>query len=283
MRKALMLAIGAGLFFGFTDPANNKGISMMKDVFQATREIKSLTYEFHRTERIGGKMITNQAEVKMQRKPYKVYIREVFPNEGMEVLYPDPEETNKALINPNGFPWINLKLDPTGDLMRRNQHHTVMDGGYDYVVSVMEYFFYKYRGNLHEMVTYQSSVEWNGKTCDVVRMSNEKFQYVNYTVKNGESISSIATKFRLNEYMILQNNPGYGFLSDVQEGDVINLPSDYCSEMVLYIDQETSIPVVMQVFDDKGLFEAYEFRNLQINPEISEEEFSDTFTAYNFY
>jgi hypothetical protein len=36
------------------------------------------------------------------------------------------------------------------------------------------------------------------------------------------------------------------------------------------------------MYDDKGLFEIYEFHNLKVNPTILEEEFSEDYKDYNF-
>jgi len=42
------------------------------------------------------------------------------------------------------------------------------------------------------------------------------------------------------------------------------------------------VPVNNKVYDEKGLFETYEYYNLQINPSISDEEFTETYKDYNF-
>ena len=48
-----------------------------------------------------------------------------FTFEILEVLFIKGHET--ALVNPNGFPWFNLKLNPVGSRMTKNQHHTIIE------------------------------------------------------------------------------------------------------------------------------------------------------------
>jgi hypothetical protein len=241
-----------------------------------------MAYIFSKTERIDGVMIENQSEIKVQRKPYKLYLKEIYPNTGVEVLYPHPADETKALINPNGFPWMNLKLDPNGELMRKDQHHTILEGGYDYVVSIMDYYFYKYRENLDELIVNEGSQMVDGRMCNVVSITNADFGYHKYIVKKGESLSSIALKNRLNEYMIAQNNDGLGLLKGISEGQELLLSSDYCQRMILYIDQDRQIPLKMEVYDDKGIFERYEFLGVKINPDFTTAEFTMSHDAYNF-
>ena len=218
----------------------------------------------------------------MQREPFKVYLLEVSPNPGIEILFPYKSDPSRALINPNGFPWVNLKLDPEGDLMRRNQHHTILDSGFDYIMSIMNHIFDKYESQLEHIVEFNGTAIVDNRVCDIFTMTNPKFQYLNYTVLKGENVIDIADKFRLNEYMILHKNPHIKSLRDVRQGDIIKIPNDYSSKMTIYVDWANKVPLLMKIYDDEGLFEQYEFRNVEVNPLFTKEEFSETYTAYGF-
>ena len=271
------------LLFGFTGSKKKEyAVGSVKALFISTSKIKSLTYQFYREERIDGKMVKNQSVIKMQRRPYKVYIKEILPNQGLEVLYPHPTYDGKALINPNGFPWVNLRLDPMSHLMRRNQHHTVLDGGFDYIVAVMEYSFYKHKTKINDMINYEGITLFDGQTCDMISFSNPSFDYINYTASKGESVSSIATKFRLNEYLILDKNEELSLSDDLVEGQIIKLPSDYAARIHIYVDRDRQIPLMVKVYDEKGLFEKYEFKDVIIDPEIPQSAFTASFPDYQF-
>ena len=276
----IVLLVASG--FTIKDNETYEAIHTVEDVFESTKQIQTLKYEFVRKERIDDKMVENHSYIKMQRRPYKIYLKEMYPNEGVEALFPHPTDDSKALINPNGFPWVSLKLDPTGELMRRNQHHTLLQGGFDYVMSVMEFIFYKYQADIMTMVSYEGTELVSGIKCEKITLNNPSFSYKEYVVKEGESINSIAKKHRLNEYLIIQKNDNLGLFHEVTQGDVLMLPTDYSAKMTLYIDKLNNLPLKMMIYDEVGLFESYEFRNVDINPKIANEEFQDSFLGYEF-
>ncbi len=48
------------------------------------------------------------------------------------------------------------------------------------------------------------------------------------------------------------------------------------------IDKELMLPISEKIYDDKGLFETYEFNNLQVNTPIAAEEFTENYKDYHF-
>lgn len=282
MKSKIVLALCACIVLtSFDDNSKLSVTEKVKEVFRSTQEIRTLSYELTRHERIAGRMHSNSSQIKMQKKPIKIYYRELTPNDGLEVLFPHPEDHNKALVNPNGFPYMNLKLDPRGEIMMKNQHYTILDAGYDGVIAVLEHLFYKYKGQINDMMKYQGMTLFDGHTCDMILMENNSFRYISYPVTSGETVRSIAKKYRLSEYMIREKNSNL-YLNDLKEGDVLKLPTDYASKMKLYIDVERRIPLKVEIYDEKGLFEKYEFKNVVINPGFSDQEFLDTYQEYSF-
>ena len=241
-----------------------------------------MKFNMAKLERINGKLIKQESLVKLETNPLKVYSRQSFPKEGLEVLYKQGFENNHALINPNGFPWINIKLDPNGSTMRKDQHHTIMDAGYNLVVAILEHLFSKYGTESISMVRNKGTITWDNKSCWEIEMNNPFFGYINYTVKEGETLVSIADRLKLSEYMILENNSAVSSYEDVSAGQVIKIPNDYSPRIVLFIEKERMIPLVMKIYDDKGLYEQYEYRNITINSSFDAQEFSATFHEYDF-
>ncbi|ELR71657.1 hypothetical protein C900_02393 [Fulvivirga imtechensis AK7] len=255
------------------------GAEITRQMFDSTKKIKTLTYKMKKMERIEGEMTTQIASVKLQRNPFKVYTRQEYPNNGLEVLYAEGDKA--ALINPNGFPWFNLKLDPTGDRMRKKQHHTIHNAGYDHVVSILEHLFKKYEHQINELTTLKTA-DWQGRECWIVEFNNPHFKYDTYTVRRGESITSIAAKYKLSGYMLLEINEDIDDYDDISEGQNITIPNDYSPRMILFIDQKLMVPVVMKVYDNKGLYEHYEYSEINIDPDIKKEEFTAEYGAYGF-
>ena len=267
--------------FGFHHQYDKSAYEITKNMFARTKRISTLTYVMKKKERVNGKIVVQKSAVKLNRSPFKVYIKQLFPKEGVEVLFVEGANSNKAIINPNGFPWINVSLDPNGSTMRRNQHHTILDSGYDLFISILEHLFNKYGTETKSMLKI-STLKWNGHSCWVVRIDNPHFKYYNYKIKPGESLISIADKFKISEHMILEKNEEVDDFYDVSAGDIIEIPNDYAPELELYIDKEAMMPLVMKVYDEQGLYEHYEYTNLVVNPTISPEEFTEEYDDYGF-
>ena len=82
--------------------------------------------------------------------------------------------------------------------------------------------------------------------------------------------------------MVLTNNPKISWYNDVKEGQTIKVPNAYGKQTLLLIDKENFLPVSNTVFDDQGLYEKYEYIDLQINCVILPEEFTKNYKGYNF-
>jgi hypothetical protein len=124
--------------------------------------------------------------------------------------------------------------------------------------------------------------KYDNRNCYRLSVAFPDFAWSPYTIKKGEDLVSIARKLHVSEYMVLENNPNLSSYTDVKEGTVIKVPDAYAKLTLLLIDKELLLPVNDQVFDDKGLFETYEYHNLQVNPPIAPEEFTKNYKDYNF-
>lgn len=255
---------------------------LAKQMFVKTKKIKKINYTMNKKERIKGKLVSQSSEVSLLVKPYKVYIKQLSPKYGLEVLYVEGKNDNEAVVNTNGFPWFNLSLDPYGSTMRNNQHHTLFEAGYGHVVSILEYLFNKYGEDTREMVNTIESTTHDGKDCWIIKFNNPHYKHINYKVKKGETVLSIAEKFYLPEYKILEMNSNVDWYDDVSEGQVIKIPNDYSPKMTLIVEKERMIPLVMKIYDDKGLYEQYEYSNIKLNGEVKPGEFTKGYKGYNF-
>lgn len=283
MRKTLGLA--AIVFFYFYTLAYSQQelspVQIVRRMLLKTKEMTSLSYTMKKQERIKKSMPSQTSEVKMVEKPFKVYMKQLSPQKGLEVLYVTGTNSNKALVNTNGFPWVNVSLDPMGSTMRENQHHTIFESGYEYLMSVLEHLTAKYHRELENLVIKSGPVEWDGHSCWVITFENPHFRYAPYTTKQGENLLTIAKEHKLSEHMILEKNNLSDYLN-VPAGKTLQVPNDYSPKLELYVDQERFIPLVMKVYDDKGLYEYYEYTNVVINPSFTEKDFSKDNPAYGF-
>ena len=273
------LAICFGFSFQAATPTASQLVSQM---LQAGKTVQSLKFTLQKQERIVGKLVSEKASVKLQQKPFKVYLKYLSPNPGMEVLFVAGQNNNEAFIRPSSFPWTTISLNPNSSTMRSGQHHTIHEMGFSQILAITDFMLKKYGKQAGSMLQTGEPVTWNNLKCYPLTLENPNFRYVEYIVEANENLLDIAAKFRLSEYMILEKNPAVDDYSDVKAGQKIKIPTDYAKKIWLLLDQKTSLPVAIKVYDDKGLFEQYEYHNLKVNPVIQAAEFTKTYKDYKF-
>ncbi len=281
-RFFIVTALFIGLFHSNFSIAQKPAFTAKEVVYKMIKsidELERLKYSLKIIER--GKKGFNHYEssVKLNRKPRKIYLY----IKGIELLWVDGWNNNKAYVKPNSFPYINLSLDPLGYLMRQDQHHTLNEMGVDYFGSVIEYIAKKYDQKFDQYFKYEGEERINNRPCYKIIIDNKDFGYENYTVGDNESITSIARKLHVSEYMILEVNPKLNDYFDIlKKGQVLKVPTAYAKHVTLYIDQLYFLPVSVKILDDKGLFEQYDYHFMQVNPKIDDAEFKKDYKDYKF-
>jgi hypothetical protein len=280
IHKSLLIAALVMLqVFSFAQKTELTCNEIVTKTLKSIKEVKGLKYHLKITER--GKKGFNfyESNVKFSRNPRLIYLY----IKGIEVLWVQGKNNGKALVKPNSFPYFNLNLDPMGDLMRQDQHHTLNEMGYDYFGAVIEYSKFKIGDKFDEYFKLMGEEKVNGRNAYKVVIDNKDFGYVDYTVGDHESITTIARKFFIAEYMILEKNPKFKDYFDLlKKGQVIKIPTWYCKSVVMYIDKQYMLPISMKILDDKGLFEEYNYHYLQVNPTFDPDEFTKGYKGYGF-
>ncbi|HDR88146.1 MAG TPA: DUF1571 domain-containing protein [Bacteroidetes bacterium] len=230
--------------------------------------------------REGKEMRTRKGFLRMKKDPLQIYFRQDHPDEGVELLYREGSNANKVLVWPNDFPWVNLKLDPQGSLIRKNSNHSIFDAGYWYLGDMIGHILRTGAGN--PVLRNEGPAGAGGQHLLKLTMELPGFGFEDYTVQEGEDLISIATRLKVPEYMILQRNPGIDHLWDVEPGQTIRVPTCYASRMVLLIDTRLMLPVKIDIYDDRGLFESYSYRNIRLDPGFTEQTFSADNPEYGF-
>lgn len=260
------------------ETGNMTNDELLRNVFSAIDNLKTIRYNLQCNERIKGRMQHTESKVKLQVIPRKLYLY----IKGIEVLWCEGTNNGNALVNPGSFPYINLNLDPNGSLMRKDQHHTINEMGYHYLEDIIKDGLRKVGDKIDKNFILLGEEKYNGRACYKLSITFPDFTWNSYTVKKDETLITIARKLHVSEYMILENNSKLDWYNDVKEGDVIKVPSSYSKLTLLLIDKEYMLPVSNKVFDDKGLFETYEYYDMQVNKPFDQKEFTKNFEGYNF-
>lgn len=277
LRRAFLWLVSGGLGAQNADP-----LTMLNTMLDRLGTLRTLQYEFKKYERIQGKLLLEHLRFKLRRTPFAVYGYQYSPRAGAEVLYPAEPGSRRVLVKPNSFPYVALSLNPYSDLLLENQHQTLLASGYDLMRHLLLAAREKYRTQLKNLVRYEGSLTWDSRRCHKLVLYPPAYQITTYTVQAGENLFRIADKLQVGWYKILELNGLSSPNDPLQAGQVLKVPSDYGKVIRLVIDSERHIPLVIEVEDEKGLYERYEYYKVEVNPPLTELDFSRKNPAYRF-
>ena len=253
--------------------------NILNRVFEVNKTIQSLSYTVLMKERVGNDTVRKKTDFKIIFEPYQVYLKQYYPNKGLEILYSKKVTGDKALLNRNSFAISLLRLDPIGNMMRKESHHSIFKAGYSFLLEVLEYLYNKYPASSWH---FESNITYGNIPCYKIVFENPCFGFTDYTMKEGENLEMLSRKMRVCDYMIFENNPQLNSFDDYKANTKIKVPTDYAKRIVIYIDKGNFLPVGLKVYDDKGLFEEYTYTNIRVNPTFAAQEFEISNPAYGF-
>lgn len=271
------------LLFLFGTVLNAQSVrSVLDKMYIAIGTTNLMSYDMTSSERIGAKMVTKNMSFKVQISPRKVYMKD--KDSGVELLYVSGWNSNMPFINPNGFPWVNVSLDLQSPRVRADGHHPVTHAGFNYLLTQMkntEKLIAREGEKLENIIKIEGNFTWNGRNTTKIVLTNPDFKFIDYTCTQSETLFNLCERINVSEYMVMEkNNLGYG--AKVYQGKVIKIPNAFAKKVELYIDKENNLPIYQLVYDDKGLLEKFEFKNLKINPQLSSGEFTTQCASYGF-
>ncbi len=251
---------------------------IVNQLFISIQNVKTLRYDLKISERVDGEIISKRSAIKLNISPRNLYVKLAT----QEILWLQGKNNNNALVNPGSFPYISLNLDPFGSLMRKGQHHTIHELGIGYIYSILKNYKSKFKTSFKKHFFIAGEEVFDGRTCYKLVILDTDFNWKPYTVLKNENLVTIARKLHLSEFMILEKNSEIDWYDDVDEGQIIQIPSSYCKYAKILVDKETMLPVSNTMIDEKGLFESYKYTNLRVNTKISSEEFDRDYKDYDF-
>lgn len=282
IKKYFLLAVS--LFVSLSVFSQERNVSeVINKMLSACDNLKSSGFVLKSTERLkDGALHESEVIVKLQRNPLKIYVYCVNPNPGAEGLWRIGELNNHVLVNPNGFPFFNLRLNTHHLLLRKGQHHTIEDLGFDYISNVFKHYLEKSEKEILKKFSLQGNVQFDGRNCIQLVYENPEFTYEVYRSSHNESLTKIANANFVNDYMLLCINKELKGYDEVKAGQAIKLPVTYGKKIVLYLDKSTYLPLVQMIYDEHGLYEKYEFKSFLLNPKFDADDFNPENKKYGF-
>lgn len=277
------IIIGCSIFLYSSAPCQEGNSRLILDnMFAAIKNIKTLTFTLKKKERIDNDLKYGEQKVKFKTLPKRIYTEIVIPNKGVELIYEQGKNDNMGYLNPNGFPYVNLNLNPYSSTLRKGNHHTIHEVGFEYISAIISDIYKEAGPDFNRIFLIEGNVVFQGKNCYKLIIDYFPYKLVPYTVLPNENVTDIAYKLFVSDYMILQYNKTVKDYDNVRPGQVIMVPNAYAKKTILYIDKITFMPLVQIMYDDKGLIAQYEFHDLNVNTEIKDEEFSSSYKDYHF-
>lgn len=259
-------------------------VAIMAKMKAAIRNMNQSTFDLKSKERFGSTYMTKNLQFRVQESPRRVYMKDL--DTGVEMLYASGWNNNKAYINPNGFPWVNVSLSIYDSKVVAENHHTVKDAGLGFVnvlLSGFENTVKKSGKSLNDLYTYKGEVMFNGRPCHRIYMIPPSgFQYVSYTTDRDQNLVQLSRRIVASDYLIKEKNSKVSYGRKIKQGTTLSVPSAYASKVVVYIDKETYMPVVQMLYDERGLFEKYEYTNINAKPNFGSDEFTTDCAKYGF-
>ncbi len=269
------------MFLGATTPTETISCrEIIQNMLDSIKNIKTQRYDVKATERIEGRLHISESHVKVNYYPKKIYFQS--PTKGVELLWVEGTNKGNATVRSNTLPLVNLDLDPLGSIIRKNQHHTIFDLGTPFIGSVIANTIVKAPKDFDTHFKYAGTLVWNGIDCYQLIIDYPEYKYLEYTVKKGETVTSVAHKFSTSDYKIRAKNELSSYFGTIKEGKKLSIPVPYSNKVILFIDKKTFLPINIKVYDEEGLYEAYEFSNMHVNKPFSADEFSKNYKGYGF-
>lgn len=287
-KKNILLAVmlcAAALNFSFMATPENQAKTILNKMIASINGLKTLSYTMRGSERIVGMKSLRGGDIytKLSFNSHKVYMKMITdPNKGTEVLYVKGERGDKALVNPGKF-LPTVKLHPFNGLLTKDQHHTVLSAGFGFTAKVTAEGIKEAesKGRFDEVFKHAGDITWNNRACYKMVIEDPTWTYTTYKAQKGENMYSVAQKLLIPEYCMVELNGVKNFEEDLG-GKTLKVPTSYAKKTIMYIDKENYLPIYQEMYDDKGVFERYEFFNVMPNPAFKADEFSERFSEYNF-
>jgi len=261
--------------------ATMDGDKVLHKMYDAIKQVKTLKYNLYASERIEDKYSKANSQVKLNVAPFKAYYKDL--KKGIEALYVEGQESNDAIVNPNGFPYFNLHLDPKGKLMHKDQHQTLDRLGFNYLGDILYHSLGQFPDAYTKYVKYIGDTTWENNPCYKIEIDFPNFHYYTYMIKGKEENPvSLAAKLNLNDYLVLSANHLSSYEDDFKVGQILNIPNAYAKSTILVIRKDINLPMYIKVYDEKGLLEEYSFSHFQLNPTIEDAEFTENYPGYHF-
>lgn len=253
---------------------------IIEQMLDSIKNAKTQRYNVKSTERVNGHILFAESKIKINLSPRKIYL--FNPAKGIEVLWVQDKNGENAIVRSGSLPLMNFNLDPYGSLMRKDQHHTIFDLGFQYIGMTIANTIVKAPKDFDKHFLYAGNILYDNHDCHQVVINYPEYKYIEYVTTKGETVTSISQKLNTSDFKIRHINDLSSYFGAIKEGKKLLIPTPYANKAILYIDKKSALPLSIKIYDEEGLFESYDFYNVVVNKPYAEDEFSKSYKDYGF-
>jgi LysM repeat protein len=164
------------------------------------------------------------------------------------------------------------------------QHHRIVDAGIGPTSKLVHRGMIKGIERKEAKFVNHGTVKDDGRELiKIEAIYPEKCEGTTHTVTKGETLWDIAKKYDQDMYVILHNNKEVKSPTGIKEGQQILVPYHYCHRAVTYTDIKTKLLSKLEIYDwNNKLYEFYEFKDVKLNPGLSDKDFDPKNPQYKF-
>ena len=219
-------------------------------------------------------------------RPFKVYYKRLTPPHlGREILFADGWNSGKLKVSVRAWPMtIGLNVNPHGDAAMAESRHPIDESSLIYLVNAVLENFRRADERGEAIAEDQGHEVILGRACHRVRIYTSQ-SVTSYTMVRGETLWDVEKKFDAAMAPLLHENRGLGWTTpgDAKPGQTIRVPRYYAARIDLWIDDELSLPLIAEIYDQSGaMFERFEHRDLRVNVGLGPKDFSPENPEYRF-
>lgn len=265
MRNITIIIVAFALL-GMTNGNYQQATHILEKMHSHLEGIDAHSYRLELLERrMGGEMHRGEMKIFAQEQPIKIQLEMLKPTEGAMIEY-DANEKGIAVVTPRKWlPAIKFRQDIHSKLLRPG-HYAIDETRLTYIDEIIRKTegVFRQRGIYTQGLAYQGTNLINGKTSHCIAFEDDAYHIQTYTAKAEEKLLDLAKQKLIPPYKIRELNPFLKDYNDLPAGKALQLPSSYAKRTVLYVSAKSYLPNRLEVYDEKGLFERFDFYEVKI-------------------
>jgi len=242
--------------------------SVIAFIFEQWDSVQNMSYHSEKVERKIGVNESAGFDFVVQRSPYKVAGQ--MSEKGHRLLY-DPEiSKTEALYISSGFPFTNVMLDVNGKIFRGLNHYTISDAGCEFMFNILKS---QYELSPEEFGCFEG--ERKGEPVLRLELNTNDFTYKKSVSKEELTVLQFAKRKGVSAYLLLERNGSLESYTQSVKNLELMVPNVYGKRVTMLVHRDHGMPLLIEVEDEKGLLERYEYSDYQFNLDLPDDYFTE--------